>query len=48
MTVRERMLVLSLMEKAEKNPDYAKKLGLTIMIKTNMDGLSENKEKNNV
>lgn len=47
MTVRERMLVLRLMEKTENNPDYAKKLGLSIVIKTNMDELSENKETNN-
>ena len=30
MTVRERMLALSLMEKAEKNPELAKKIGIAV------------------
>ena len=35
MTVRERMLALSLLEKAAKKPDYAKRIGLDAYIKTN-------------
>ena len=30
MTVRERMLALRLMEKEEKNPEYAKKIGMHV------------------
>ena len=30
MTVRERMLALRLLEKQEKNPEYARKLGVQV------------------
>lgn len=35
MTVRERMLALSLMEKTAKNPKYAKQIGLDAFVKCN-------------
>ena len=38
MTVRERMLALSIIEKAKKNPVYAQKIGVTAEMKrTNTD-----------
>ena len=33
MTVRERMLALRIIEKAEKNPEYAQKLGVTATLR---------------
>ena len=33
MTVRERVLALRLLEKQKKNPELAKKIGLTIEVK---------------
>lgn len=32
MTVRERMLALRLLEKQEKNPEYARKLGVQVKV----------------
>ena len=35
MTVRERMLALKIKEKQDKNPEYAKKIGIQIKIVEN-------------
>ena len=44
MTVRERMLALSILEKAEKNADYAHKIGVTAAMKdTGTDKVKETK-----
>lgn len=47
MTVRERILALRLMEKEERNPEYAKRLGVHISLKekdieTEKEGRKEN------
>lgn len=34
MSVRERLLALSLLEKQEKNPQYAKEIGLEVTVET--------------
>ncbi|MBQ8815548.1 MAG: hypothetical protein IJZ85_13745 [Lachnospiraceae bacterium] len=36
MTARERMLALRLLEKQEKNPEYAKKLGVQVKVNKKM------------
>ena len=44
MTVRERMLALSLMERAEKNAEYVKRIGVTVAMKESKSGnVKENK-----
>ena len=35
MTVRERMLVLKIKEKLDKNPEYAKKIGVRVNMEKN-------------
>ena len=35
MTVRERMLLLKIKEKQDKNPEYAKKIGIQVNITKN-------------
>ena len=35
MTVRERMLALKIKEKQDKNPEYAKKIGIKVKIVEN-------------
>ena len=48
MTVRERILALRLMEKEEKNPEYAKKIGMHVSIEEKETHLNEERRKNNV
>lgn len=35
MTVRERLLAIRLLEKQEKNPEYAQRIGIQVAIKKN-------------
>lgn len=42
MTVRERILALELLEKQEKRPDYAERIGIQVQMKKTD---SQNKEK---
>lgn len=45
MTVRERMLALRLIEKEEKNPEYAKQIGMHVYMKAVADMDDKKEEK---
>lgn len=45
MTVRERMLAIKLIEKAEQYPAYMERLHLTVDIKESINNISKEKEK---
>ena len=48
MTVRERMLVLHLAEKLEKNPQYADKIGVRILNRETASGEKKVRNSNDV
>ena len=48
MTVRERMLVLHLAEKLEKNPQYADKIGVRILNRETAHGEKKVRNSNDV
>ena len=48
MTVRERMLALSLLEKTQKNPEYAKQIGIKAVMKTANSNNSKSRGAKNV
>ena len=48
MTVRERMLVLHLAEKLEKNPQYADKIGVRILNRETAPGEKKVRNSNDV
>lgn len=43
MTIRERMLALRIIEKVEKNPQYAQKIGVTAVVRNTGIDRKENK-----
>lgn len=45
MTVRERMLAIRLMEKAERYPAYMERLHLTVGIKESINNINKENEK---
>ena len=44
MTVRERVLMLRIKEKQDKNPEYAKKIGIWVNIRENKNSDSKRGE----
>ncbi len=42
MTVRERILAIKLLEKQEKNPEYAKQIGIQVsMVQNNLNTMED-------
>ncbi len=42
MTARERILAIKLLEKQEKNPEYAKQIGIQVsMVKKNLETMED-------